>query len=102
MTTVDQRAGNKNKAIIRKRVGHFLNSITPESTRSATEFRPIVVVAFVAGVLITAGIALTERGVAAWVLGAIAILIASIALHRFRRETLLLRGCATTIATITD
>lgn len=70
--------------------------------RSVTEFRPIVVVAVVAGVLITACVALTQHGIAAWALAAISILIAGFALHRFRKESLLLRGRATTIATITD
>ena len=79
-----------------------MNSTSESTSRSATEFRPIVVVAFIAGILITAGMALTERGLAAWVFGAISLLTASMAGYRFRRESLLLRGCATTIATITD
>ena len=75
---------------------------SPEISRSAAELRPVVVFGFCAGVLIPAGVALREHGLAAWILAAVALSIASIALFRFQKEFFLLKGRATTIAQITD
>ena len=69
--------------------------------RGAAEFRPIVALAFIAGVLIPGSIALVEHGVATWIAVAITLYVAGTALHRLRRERALLNGCATTIATVT-
>jgi hypothetical protein len=69
--------------------------------RGAAEFRPIVALAFASGVLIPGSIALVEHGIATWVALAITFYIAGTALHRLRRERLLLVGRATTIATVT-
>jgi hypothetical protein len=81
-----------------------LESSPPEAEiagRCAAEFRPIVALAFVAGVLIPGSIALVEHGVATWVAAAIAIYVAGSALHRIGKERALLSGRATTIATVT-
>jgi hypothetical protein len=69
--------------------------------RGAAEFRPIVAVAFIAGVLIPGSIALVEHGVATWIAVAITLCVAGTALHRLRKERALLNGRATTIATVT-
>ncbi len=76
-------------------------SKSSEVLRSTGELRPIVIVGFVAGILITAGIALAQHGLAAWTLAAISVSVVGVGLYRLRKETLLLRGRATTIATIT-
>ena len=69
--------------------------------RGAAEFRPVVALAFFAGVLITGSIALVEHGVGTWIAIAITLCIAGTALHRLRKERALLNGRATTIATVT-
>lgn len=75
---------------------------SPEISRCAAELRPIVVVGFSAGVLISAGIALRQHGLTAWILAAISASIASLALLRFQKELHLLKSRTTTIAKITD
>lgn len=69
--------------------------------RSASTSRPIVTVGFIAAVLMTAGMAPTQHGIAAWTLAAVSVSVAAVGLYRFRKETLLLKGRKTTIATIT-
>lgn len=69
--------------------------------RSAAEFRVVVALGWAAVVLVPASIALVEQGVGAWVSGAISICLASLALYRLQKERLLLKGRATTIATVT-
>ncbi len=69
--------------------------------RGTAEFRPIVALAFIAGVLIPGSIALVEHGVATWIAVAITFCVAGTALHRLRKERTLLNGRATTIATVT-
>jgi len=60
-----------------------------------------VAFSWLAGVLVPASIALVEHGSAAWIAGGISICLASLALYRFQRERLLLKGRTTTIATVT-
>jgi hypothetical protein len=60
-----------------------------------------VALGWVAVVLVPASIAFVEHGVGAWVSGAISICLASLAVHRLRKERLLLKGRTTTIATVT-
>ena len=69
--------------------------------RGAAEFRPIVALAFIAGVLIPLSIALVEHGVTTWIAVAITLCVAGTALHRLRKERALLNGRATTTATVT-
>ena len=69
--------------------------------RGAAEFRPMVSLAFFAGVLIPGGIAVVEHGVATWIAVAVMLCVAGTALHRLRKERALLNGRATTIATVT-
>ena len=69
--------------------------------RGSAEFRPIVALAFVAGVLIPGSIALVKHGVAAWIAVTITLCVAGTALHRLRKERALFNGRATTIATVT-
>jgi hypothetical protein len=83
-------------------VGSNAQIKSPETSRSAAELRPIVIVGFGAGVLTPAGIALREHGLAAWILSAISVSIASIALYRFQKELHLLKGRTTAIARVTD
>lgn len=78
------------------------NPVAAESSgREAAEFRPIVALAFVAGVLIPGGIAISEHGLAAWVVAAISLAFSCVGLLRLRRETSLLAGDTSTIATVT-
>ena len=69
--------------------------------RGTAEFRPIVALAFIAGVLIPGSIALVEHGIATWIAIAITLGVVGTALHRLRKERALLNGHATTIATVT-
>jgi hypothetical protein len=71
------------------------------AARGAAEFRPLVALAFVAGVLTLAGIALAEHGIATWVCAAIGIYVASVGIRRLLKEHALLAERATTIATVT-
>ncbi len=71
------------------------------AARGAADFRPLVDLAFVAGVLIPGGIALAEHGIATWVCAAIGIYVAGVEIRRLLEERALLAGRATTIATIT-
>src|SRR6266702_4656734 len=71
------------------------------SGRGTAEFRPIVALAFVAGVLIPGSIALVEHRIATWVAVAITLCVAGTALYRLRKGRALLTGRATTIATVT-
>jgi hypothetical protein len=76
--------------------------VVPEGeSRGGAEFRPIVALAFIAGVLIPGSISVIEHGVATWIALAITLCVAGTALHRLRKERALLNGRATTIATVT-
>ena len=65
------------------------------------EFRPIVALAFSAGVLVPACIALVEHGVATWIAAAITLCVTATALCRLLKERALLSGRATTLAMVT-
>jgi heme exporter protein D len=69
--------------------------------RGAAEVRPVVALAFTAGVLIPGSIAVVEHGVATWIAVAVTVCVAATALHRLRKERALLNGRTTTIATVT-
>jgi len=69
--------------------------------RATAEFRPIVGAAFVGGALIPGAIAIIERGIGSWVGAAISIGVLAIGVLRFRKEKLLVRDRATTLARIT-
>jgi hypothetical protein len=74
----------------------------PESAgRSAAEFRPIAALGFLACVFILGGFALVDHGIATWITAATGICLASIALHRLRKERAFVMGRATTLATVT-
>lgn len=70
--------------------------------RSAAEFRPGRALAFAIGVVVCGSIALAEHGIGAAVAAASGAGVAAIALHRLRKENALLKGRATTIATVTQ
>ena len=67
--------------------------------RGAAEFRPIVALAFIAGVLIPVSIAWLNTVYNG--LPSLYLCVAGTALHRLRKERALLNGRATTTATVT-
>jgi hypothetical protein len=69
--------------------------------RDGSEFRLVVAIGFVAGTLVPAGAAIAEHGLATWVMVAISLCIAAVAIWRLRKERVLLAGRATTAATVT-
>ena len=72
------------------------------SSRGTAEFRPIIALGFITGLLTLGGIAWAQRGTGAWVTTVLSVCLAVVALHRLRRERFLLRNCQTTAATVTD